>query len=394
MVEPRKRTQLLAGGAGLVVLAIVTIVIFGTPFGVGASGGAASDRLCTRSAGQDCAIPIGSGPSWSSPTLRSLARAYGIRIGTAVNVDAAAEDTGYAQVLNREFSSITAEVAMKWGKVEPTQGVYDWTGADSIVELAQRNGQQVYGHALVWHSSLPSWLPQTGMSGADASALLQRHIDDEVSRYRGKVWAWDVVNEPLDSEGHLRDSVWSRAIGPDYIANALRWARTADPLARLFINDYGIESVNPKSNALYDLVRQLLASGVPIDGIGFQTHLADDQAPADFAANLRRFTDLGIDVAITEADVRITGPVTSKKLTDQAGVYRKVIDACLAVRRCVSYTVWGFSDKYSWVPNAQPDAGAACLFDTDFRPKPAYDAVVAALAQRKGSSPSPTKRAR
>jgi endo-1,4-beta-xylanase len=321
----------------------------------------------------------------TAPALRALALPYGVRLGTAVNSDALLRDPSYAEVVAREFGAITAEYAMKWGRLEPSPGVYDWTAADYVVNFAAHNGQQVYGHTLVWHDANPAWLNAGTLGPDEAAELLRRHITEVVTHFRGRVWAWDVVNEPLEPDGSLRESVWSRSLGPDYIARSLRLARAADPSARLFINDFGIEGVNRKSDALYLMVREWLAAGVPIDGIGFQTHLSTSLGlPAGFSRNLQRFAELGLDVAITEADVRIPLPVTPEKLVAQAKMYGDAIKACLAVPRCVSFTVWGVSDRYSWVPTVHPDAGAACVLDADLRPKPAYAALTAAFPKRLG----------
>ena len=128
-------------------------------------------------------------------------------------------------------------------------------------------------------------------------------------------------------------------------------------------------------------MRQLRAQGVPINGVGFQLHWTTSPLPADFSANLRRFAALGVDVAVTEADVRIVLPATLDKLNAQASVYRQAIAGCLAVPRCVSFTVWGFSDRYSWIPSLQQGTGDACLFDSELHPKGAYAAVVDTLAK-------------
>lgn len=372
MIERRQQVRLLGVGAGVLLVVAAAVLVGLRAAGRPSAAGTPASSCCRPS-------PSAS-PSPSAPTLRSLAAAHHLRIGTAANTAALASDPDYVAVLRREFTSVTPEDAMKWAQVEPTEGQYDWSAADRIVALAQRDGQQVYGHELVWYTALPSWLTAGTFAPADLSALLHKHIQDEVSRYRGKVWAWDVVNEPFNANGSLQDSVWSRGLGPGYIAQAFQWARAADPDAELFINDFGVEGINAKSNALYNLVRQLRAQGVPIGGVGFQVHWTTSPLPDDFAANLRRFAALGVDVAITEADVRIVLPATLDKLSAQASVYRQAIDACLAVPRCVSFTVWGFSDRYSWIPGLQPGTGAACLFDSEFHPKGAYAAVAEELA--------------
>ena len=373
-----ERLRLAAAGSALMVGVVLALVAVRGP------GGAAASE--PGAAGLNCAWPCAA-ESYSMsargtvrPPLRMLAAPHRLRLGTAVNTDALANDRPYAEVVAHEFGTLTAEYAMKWGRLEPTRGVHDWGTADQLVEFAARNDQQVYGHTLVWHEALPGWLPVDTLTSAEATALLSRHITDVVSRYRGKVWAWDVVNEPLEDDGSLRATVWRRTLGPDYIEHALRWARAADPDVRLFINDFGIEGVNEKSDALYALVKRLLARGVPIDGIGFQTHTSTARGlPQSFGQNLQRFAALGLDVAVTEADVRIPLPVTDEKLATQAALYGDAIAACMSVQRCVSFTVWGVSDRYSWVPTMYAGMGAACVLDSDLQPKPAYAALTAAL---------------
>jgi endo-1,4-beta-xylanase len=311
-------------------------------------------------------------------SLRTLAEPHQLRMGTAVDTNALANPL-YRDLLSRQFSAVTAEDVMKWTAVEPAQGVYNRAATDQLIAFAEASDQEVYGHTLVWHKQVPEWVSGGAFSDAQLADVLRRHIQDEVSYFRGNVWAWDVVNEPLVEDGSLRDSLWSQRLGPGYIADAFRWARAADPDVQLFINDFGIEGINAKSNALYDLVASLLAEDVPIDGVGFQVHWTLAPLPNTFVDNLRRFAALGVDVAITELDARMPEPATPEKLEQQAAVYAEAIDTCLAVDGCVSFTVWGFTDAHSWVPRFYPGMGAAAMFDADFRPKPAYEAVVDAL---------------
>jgi endo-1,4-beta-xylanase len=316
--------------------------------------------------------------------LRELASRLHRWIGTAVDTKALARDHGYASVLASQFSSVTAENAMKWEVVEPRRGKPDYSAADQLVAFARRNHQIVRGHNLVWHSQLPSWLTGGAFTKTQLARILQRHISGEVSHFRGRVYAWDVVNEPLDESGGLRDTLWLDALGPDYIAKALEWAHKADPKAKLYLNDYGIEGSTPKADAMLALVKKLLARHVPINGVGFESHLDIQYGfPSGMAANMQRFARLGLDVAVTEADVRVPLPATHDQLETQASYYRQLIGACLGVKRCVSFTVWGFSDRYSWIPKWFPGEGAADLYDRNLKPKPAYGAIHDALATAK-----------
>ncbi|MFF5899665.1 endo-1,4-beta-xylanase [Streptomyces argenteolus] len=315
----------------------------------------------------------GPGHSAAPQTLGSLGRKAGLRIGTAVDTTALAEDAPYRDKVAGEFSSVTAENVMKWEAVEPTRGTYDWAAADGLVDFAKKHGQLVRGHTLVWHNQLPSWLNDGDFTADELREILHEHITDQVTHFKGDIWQWDVVNEAFNDDGTLRDSIWLRELGPGYIADAFRWAHEADPKARLFINDYNIEGVNAKSTALHALVTQLRKQRVPIHGVGIQGHLGVQySAPHDIADNMLRFDRLGLETAITEADVRMPMPADSTKLEAQAEGYGVLLRGCLLTPGCNDFTVWGFTDTYSWVPDTFPGEGAANIFDENYAPKPAY----------------------
>lgn len=312
-------------------------------------------------------------------TLREAAAASGRFIGTAV-ADHRLSDPTYTAIAEREFNAATAENVMKWEALEPQRGQYSWDAADRFVDFAQAAGQQVWGHTLVWHSQMPDWLENGDFSRDELHSIMTGHIATTAGRYAGDIDRWDVVNEVLEEDGSLRQSTWLQVLGESYIADAFRAARQADPDAALFINDYNTDGVNAKSDGMYDLVVSLLNQGVPIDGVGFQSHLILGQLPADYQANLQRFADLGLEVVVTELDIRMDMPVDDSKLDRQASDYRSVTEACLNVSACGGITVWGFGDSDSWVPDHFPGEGAANLFDDNYQPKPAYYAVRDALA--------------
>jgi endo-1,4-beta-xylanase len=318
--------------------------------------------------------------------LRDLAAAKGKVMGTAVT---GSKLTGtYGEIAAREFNWLTPGNAMKWGSVEPSRGTYDWAEADGIVDFAETHGQQVRGHTLLWHQQNPNWLTSGSWTRDQLGAIVQDHIATEVGRYKGRVAAWDVVNEPFDEDGTYRPTLFHTTLGQDYIAQALTWARAADPGAKLYINDYNVEGVNAKSTALYNLVKSLKERGVPIDGVGLQAHLIVGQVPSTLQQNIQRFADLGIDVAITELDIRMQLPATQAKLTQQAADYKAVMNACVALARCTGVTVWGFTDSDSWIPDTFPGQGAATPYDENYRPKPAYHAIAEALGGT--TTPPPT----
>lgn len=319
-------------------------------------------------------------PAHADGPLREHAQARGFEIGAALGADHLDNDPDFARLAGAEFNAATAENAMKWESVQPSRGQFSWGGADAFMDFAEANGQRVRGHTLVWHSQLPSWVSDGGFGRDELRQVMREHIDAVAGRYAGRVDYWDVANEIFLGDGSWRNSVFYDTLGEDFVADALRMAHEADPNAELYLNDYSIDGINAKSDAYYELARSLLQQGVPLDGIGMQAHLVNGQVPGDMQRNIQRFADLGLDVAVTELDVRIPMPADQAELEQQARDYRQVVDACLAVERCIGVTVWGIVDTYSWVPDVFEGYGAPLLFDDDYRPKPAYDAVHDALA--------------
>jgi endo-1,4-beta-xylanase len=298
-------------------------------------------------------------------------------------------DQAYRQLLATQFSTLTPENALKWAEVEPARDQYDFAAADAVVAFAEQHGQQVRGHNLLWYQDNPAWLTGGSFSKAELTQILHDHISTVVGHYKGKIAAWDVANEIFDESGNVRaGNPFIDALGIDIVGDAFRWAHEADPAAVLYLNDYNVETSTAKRLAYVNLVQQLQGQGVPIGGMGVQSHLALKYPPfpPDFQNTLEAFAGLGLDVAITELDVRVQlgadGTAPEALLETQADWYAKVVAACLAVPKCVSITMWGAPDTYSWVPTYFPDEGAATPFADAATPKPAFAAMVAAL--RKG----------
>ncbi|GGT85427.1 endo-1,4-beta-xylanase [Streptomyces violascens] len=319
-------------------------------------------------------------------SLRSLAEAKGIYFGTAMT-QGDLNNSALTAVAGSQFGTLTPGNEMKWDTTEPSQGTFNFAPADRIVSFAQANSMKLRGHTLVWHSQLPSWV--NSLPTAQVKAAMENHITNEVAHYKGKLYSWDVVNEPFNEDGSFRSDAFYNAMGSGFVADALRTARAADPNAKLYLNDYNIEGQNPKSDAMYNLVKSLKSQGVPVDGVGFQAHFVLAQAPSTFKANLQRFAALGVNVAITELDDRIQLPASSASLAQQASDYAAVINTCLAVTGCVGITQWGVGDADSWIPGTFPGYGAATMYDANYRPKPAYTASVTALGGSTSSSPTP-----
>ena len=287
----------------------------------------------------------------------------------------------YNTATAREYNIIVPENSLKFEIVHPRPDVYDFCQMDTIVAFAEANGMRLRGHPLVWEQQLPVWVQDLPLSREDWTAMLQDHVTQLVRRYAGEVQVWDVINEPLTEEGTLKDTLWFQHIGPEYLELALRWAHDADPDARLFINEFATENLNSKSDALYALAQDLLARGVPLNGIGFQMHLIEPipPDPAQIAENFRRFGDLGLEVQITELDVRLKEPVTPEELSHQAEIYRMVFEACLSAANCDTVVMWGVNDRSSWIPYFYDSWGSPLILDDNYEPKPAYRAILETL---------------
>ncbi|MBL8959550.1 MAG: endo-1,4-beta-xylanase, partial [Gemmatimonadetes bacterium] len=332
-------------------------------------------RLVDRTGRFASALVTSSG-TWAvfvpPPSLRGYAQVRGLEVGTAVSDDALRGDTTYRRILAAEFNTVTPENVMKFGPIHPGPTTYAFAGADTLLAFAAANGMTVHGHALLWHNQQPSWLTSGAPTRASLLAALKSHIETVVGRYAGRIATWDVANEMIaDGQGGLRASFWTTIVGPDVIDSAFAWARRADPAAKLYLNDYAVEGINPKSDSLLALARRLRTAGIPIDGVGFQAHfLVNPPSLAQQTANIARFTAAGFDVRYTELDVRLADGTDG--LAAQGTAYGNAVRACRTQSRCRAVTTWGFTDKYSWIPGAFPGFGRAHVYDATFAPKPAY----------------------
>jgi len=328
-------------------------------------------------------------------SLRSLAAPTGLRIGNAVNMSLLNVDTTYTDIVGSQFSTVTPENVMKWDTIEPAQGTFNYAPGDALVSFAAHHGQLVRGHTLLWHNQLPGWLT-TGVNNGTISNdqlrdILHQHITSEASHFKGHIWQWDVANEFFtDSNPSMinPNDFWVSHLGTGIIADAFRWAHAADPHALLFYNDYNIageDGSNAKSNAVYAFVQQLQAQGVPIDGVGDQGHLDTQYGWSSTAMtqDLQRYASLGLKVAVTEADVRTFIETTDNLQTPtdhlstfaQPFEFDEMLKACLTVKACISFTVWGVDDRDSWVPGFFQGEGYATLYDTNLAPKTAFTAL-------------------
>jgi endo-1,4-beta-xylanase len=306
-----------------------------------------------------------------------------VQLGTAVSAQPLRENAAYRATLRANFSSITTENELKFEPVQPERGLFRFEDADAMLAFAEQHGMEVRGHTLVWHNQLPGWLREGQFTRDELIAILRDHITTVVSRYRGRIAAWDVVNEAFESDGSLRDSLWLRGIGPDYIEMALHWAHAADPDALLFINEFGIEHGGAKAAGLERTARELVRDGVPLHGVGFQMHLGLDNPPDPGVVDeqMRRFAALGLRTDITELEVAIQNGVGTheERIAAQSELYSSIAEVCARQRACRSVTVWGVADSHSWLPEHTGRPDAPLLFDTNYQRKPSYDALLREL---------------
>lgn len=354
----------------------------------------------------------------ATPGLKE-AFAGDFQVGAALNSNqVAGGDPEAMSLVARQFNSVTAENVMKWQSIEPTEGVFDWEAADALVDYAGGRGMAVIGHVLVWHQQTPDWVFESE-PGVPASRelLLQRmenHISEVVGRYRGRIHAWEVVNEALEDNGSLRQTPWLEIIGEDYLDRAFEYARTADPDVRLYYNDYNLY-LPAKAAAARALIAGLRDRGQRVDGAGLQGHY-DLNSPADlgqFDAAIKGFGGMGLEVYITELDLSVlpwppsdlwgvdlgTNPdldaqynpfkdgLPAQAELRQAKRYARLFRILLANRHFVSrVTFWGVNDGHNW-KNHWPISGRTdypLLFDRDNQPKAAFEQIQVLARPRTG----------
>ncbi|MFC6577349.1 endo-1,4-beta-xylanase [Planomonospora parontospora] len=310
-------------------------------------------------------------------TLHAAAQQSGRYFGTAIAAQKLGDST-YTSIANREFGMITAENEMKIDALQPNQGQFNFSNGDRVYNWAVQNGKRVRGHTLAWHSQQPEWM--RNLRGSSLRQAMINHINGVMAHYKGKIYAWDVVNEAFadGNSGGRRDSNLQQT-GNDWIEVAFRTARAADPAAKLCYNDYNIDNWNwAKTQAVYNMVRDFKQRGVPIDCVGLQSHFnSNSPYNSNYRTTIQSFAALGVDVQITELDIQ----------GGSATTYANVVNDCLAVSRCTGITVWGVRDSDSWLGAS----ATALLFDGNGNKKAAYNSVLNALnSADPDPDPSPT----
>jgi endo-1,4-beta-xylanase len=334
--------------------------------------------------------------------LKDIAGRRGIAFGCAVQAEWLAHNETYAAAVEREAALLVPEGEGKWAGLQPREGGFNFRPLEAIAGFAQARGQELRGHTLLWHAAQPPWLAETLASAPPERCrrVMEAHLDNVLARMRGRIRDWDVVNEPVAdparSTEDLRDSPWLKALGPDYIDLAFRWARRADPTLRLVLNDYGLEAADAaaeeKRARMLRLLRGMRERGVPIDAVGLQGHIRLDEPfeSAPFAAFLKELERLRLQVLITEFDViepphePLSEDIAARDAAVAARAHAVVSTAVQGGVRTV--LTWGLSDAQSWLnawpPARRPDGAEvrSLPLDAQFHPKPKWHALARSFA--------------
>ncbi len=329
------------------------------------------------------------------PPLRSRTQVSGIRYGCAGAAPIVQPDRILLEKFAIEANIFSPEGSLKWIQTEPLPGKFDFAEGDSIAAFAARNDMLMHGHTLVWYTANPDWVANL-KTGQEAQAALERHINVEVSHYRRKIWAWDVVNEALEPDDHLaedyRDSVWFRCLGAGYIDLSFRLARAVDPQVPLCLSEYGIEYTGPKPQrrraALLALLRKLREQNTPVDCLSLQSHLEAHQKfdRAELTGFLREVVKLGYRLMITELDVNDCRIIGNPDQRDRVTAHHlaEYLDIVFGVAKPLSIATWGLSDRSTWLRQYWKRADGSPLrplpLDADLNRKPMWAVLARYLA--------------
>jgi endo-1,4-beta-xylanase len=334
----------------------------------GGGGGTTTASSSTATVTSSTSAPTST--AGTGNTLDAKFKSHGKKFFGNIADPGTLSNSANANILKAQFGGLTPENSMKWDATEGSRGSFNFGSSDQLVNFATSNGKVVRGHTLVWHSQLPNWVQSIG-DKSTITSVIQSHVAGVAGHFKGKIYAWDVVNEMFndDSSGSVRSSVFSKLLGTDFVRIAFQAAQSADPNAKRYINDYNLEYNAGKRNSLVNLVKQINSANPGlIQGIGTQSHLsAGGSSTVAGALSGLAAAGSGIEVAITELDIK--GASTND--------YTTVVKACLANSQCVSITTWGVSDKDSWIKDQ--GNGGVLLYDGNYQPKAAYTAVMNAM---------------
>ncbi|KAF2502577.1 glycoside hydrolase, partial [Lophium mytilinum] len=318
--------------------------------------------------------------------LNDLAKEAGLLYLSTATDYLSLNNTTYMSIAtdSHEFGQVTPANEQKWMYIEPSPNVFNYTNGDAIIRPAIAHHQIRRCHNFVWHSQLPEWVTGTSHTRSALLSIMENHIAHVMSHYSKQCYAWDVVNEAFNEDGTLRSAVWLDTIGPEYLELAFKFAaKYNDGKAKLYYNNYNIETGNNKSLAVAAMVKDFQSKGIQIDGVCLQSHFTAGSSPSyeQQMENMAQFVALGVETAITELNVRIELPTSKDKEVQQATNYANAVKACKDADGCIGVTVWDFYDPYSWVPAVFEGQGDATLWWGNFTKKEAYYAVADVLRE-------------
>lgn len=332
-------------------------------------------------------------PNLPKPPLKDLAAARQIQIGNYASLRRL-NDKVFTDILTSQYAFVTDDGELNWtfndGTLRPSIDRFDFSNSDKVVAFAEAHHLPVEAHHLVWGEDkwLPTWLKDGNFNKDQLLEILHNHISQVAGHYKGRIQQWTVVNEAFTRGDHINNlhDWWGDHVGDkSYIDQSFIWARQADPNAKLLLNDFHIEGINPLSTEVYQYVKGMKARGVPIDGIGLQMHIDATNAPSkeSVIANMQRFADLGVGVYVTEFDVdlnQVPGTEDSR-FARQAVIYKDMLSACVESKVCHSFAELGITDKETWYNELGWTSSKPLPFDDKYRPKPAFYAMREALSQ-------------
>jgi len=320
-------------------------------------------------------------PNLPNPPLKDLAESHGIELGAHVYLNRLGNKP-LTNILTSQFSFLTIDGEVNWNVLRPSPSQYNYASADKLVSFAKAHNMPVQIHHLVWGEQrfLPNWLKNGHYSPSQLLSILHDDITNVVGHYKGEVAVWSVVNEVFSRAKHINglSDWWADNIkdGTTYVDDSYIWAHQADPKAALILNDFENETENSVSNAMYNYIVAAKARGVPIDGIGMQMHInaADPPSTQAMVQNMQRFSAIGVPTYITEFDININFVQGSNAYKNQleSQIAYSVVRACIESNSCVSFDVFGITDKEDLIKKLANTDSHSFLFDSRYRPKPAF----------------------
>ncbi len=313
-------------------------------------------------------------------TPRKVADKKGLTLGVAIQAGDIYSPEAVA-FIKKHFNAFVPGDSMKGANIRPKKDFWNWSDMDAMVAFAEKNNMRMKGHCFLWHDQNGPYVHSL-KTRDEAIAYMTDHITTIMTRYKGRIFEYDVANEVFLEDGTLRDTLWYRLMGDDFLDIVFRAARAADPNARLILCDYNTEYAGTaKGDAMYEMVKGMKERGVPIDGVAHQLHCMAELPINEEALreNIRRFEALGVSTSFSEVDVRVKMPVDDEKEAEQVAVYSKLLEVAMTEPACKSFIVWGYTDKMSWIPRAFPGYGSATILDKDMKPKKAYHALIKTL---------------